>query len=60
MCTNADSNEDEMENIKSKLDSLLEKEAKGAFIRSKAEWCDRGEKCSKFFLNLEAKRQVKM
>ena len=59
MCTNTDSNEDEMENIKSKLDSLLEKEAKGAFIRSKAEWCDKGEKCSKFFLNLEAKRQVK-
>ena len=60
MCTNTDSNEDEMENIKSKLDSLLENEAKCAFIRSKTEWCDKGEKCSKFFLNLESKRQVKM
>ena len=38
---------------RAKLDSLLEKEAKGAIIRSKAKCCDKGEKCNKFFLNLE-------
>ena len=52
-------NDIELEKVRSELDTLLEKEAKGAFIRAKAEWCDKGEKCSKFFLNLETKRQAK-
>ena len=48
---------EETENLRARLGQLLEVQTKGAFIRSKAEWCDSGEKCSKFFLNLETKRQ---
>ena len=56
---NATPNRDhEIEETKIRLDALLEIQTRGAFIRSKAEWCDSGEKCNKLFLNLETKRQT--
>lgn len=47
----------ELADLTSKLNALLEIESHGAFIRSKSEWCQKGEKCSRFFLSLESQRQ---
>ena len=40
-----------------RLNELLETATQGSYIRSKAEWCEKGDRCSKFFMNLETKRQ---
>ena len=40
-----------------RLNELLETATQGSYIRSKAEWCEKGDRCSKFFMNLESKRQ---
>ena len=40
-----------------RLNELLETETQGSYIRSKAEWCEKGDRRNKFFMNLEAKRQ---
>ena len=40
-------------------DSLYEEMAKGAIIRSKATWYEKGEKSNKYFLNLENHRKTK-
>ena len=40
-------------------DSLYEEMAKGAIIRSKATWYEKGEKSNKYFLNLENDRKTK-
>ena len=37
-------------NLKSKLNELLEKETSGSFIRSKAEWCEKGKNVTNSFL----------
>ena len=56
---NATLNRDnEIEETKIRLDALLEIQTRGAFIRSKAEWCEIIEKYNKLFLNLETKRQT--
>ena len=45
-------NQEELEMLKMKYDSFYEQLAKGAIIRSKATWYDKGEKSNKYFLNL--------
>ena len=40
-------------------DSFYEEMAKGAIIRSKATWYEKGEKSNKYFLNLENHRKTK-
>lgn len=35
------------------LEQIYEKKAKGAFIRSRRKWLEQGEKCTKYFFNLE-------
>ncbi len=44
--------------LKTKLDELYEKKARGAMIRSRAKWVEEGEKCTKFFISLEQKHQT--
>ena len=41
--------DNEFKETKITLDQLLEIQTRGAFIRSKAEWCDHGDKCKKLF-----------
>ena len=41
-----------------KLDKIYEEKTNGIRIRSKCNWCEYGEKSSKFFLNLEKSRAV--
>ena len=36
-----------------KLEELYDKKSKGAIFRSKVQWYEEGEKCTKFFLNLD-------
>ena len=45
-------------NIKNKIEEIYEKKAKGARIRIKCLWYEEGEKPSKFFLNLEKRRDI--
>ena len=40
-------------------DSIYEQIAKGAIIRSKATWYEKGEKSNKFFLNFETHKKAK-
>ena len=40
------------------LDNLIEERTKGAILRSKSQWYEKGEKSSKFFLNLEKKNSI--
>ena len=39
-----------------KLDKIYEQNINGMRIRSKCDWCEYGERSSKFFLNLEKSR----
>ena len=43
----------EFQGIKSRIETLLEEKAKGNKIRCKTQWYEEGEKCTKYFLNLE-------
>ena len=45
--------------LQMEYDSLYEEMAKGAIIRSKATWYEKGEKSNKYFLNLENHRKTK-
>ena len=52
-----------MENLeyidcRNKLDKIYEQKINGIRIRSKCDWCEHGEKSSKFFLNLEKTRST--
>ena len=40
-------------------DSIYEQILKGAIIRSKATWYEKGEKSNKYFLNLETHKKAK-
>ncbi len=42
--------------LQNKLDKIYEEKAKGAFIRSRKQWLEMGEKNSKYFFNLEKRR----
>ena len=48
----------ELETKKSELQAIIEYWTKGAIFRSKSQWCNEGEKNTKYFLNLE-KRHCK-
>ena len=52
-------NQEEFELLKMEYDSIYEQIAKGAIIRSKATWYEKGEKSNKFFLNLETHKKAK-
>ena len=39
--------------VKNELNEYIEEKTRGAMIRSKCRWYEEGEKCSKYFLNLE-------
>ena len=52
-------NQEEFELLKMEYDSIYEQIAKGAIIRSKATWYEKGEKSNEFFLNLETHKKAK-
>ena len=43
--------------IQNDLNVLLDNKSRGAFIRSRAQWHEEGEKCTQYFLNLEKQTQ---
>ena len=45
-------------NLKQKLDIFIAAETEGARIRCREKWIEDGEKCTKFFLNLEKQRAL--
>ncbi len=50
---------DEIENLTKKLETAYEYKAKGAQLRSKQEWVEKGEKNTAYFFGLEKQRQTK-
>ena len=52
-------NKEKLEILKMEYDSIYEQIAKGAIIRSKASWYEKGEKSNKYFLNLETHKKAK-
>ena len=58
-CSPTPENQEEFELLKMEYDSIYEQIAKGAIIRSKATWYEKGEKSNKFFLNLETHKKAK-
>ena len=52
-------NQEELEMLQMEYDSIYEKIAKGAIIRSKATCYEKGEKSNKYFLNLETHKKAK-
>jgi len=44
---------------KRELENIIEYKTKGAIIRSKARWCNEGEKNNKYFLSLENQHRKK-
>ena len=50
---NLTSNFDELNTLKTELETLREKKIQGMAIRSKANWANQGEKVNKYFCNLE-------
>ena len=51
--------QEELEMLQMEYDSIYEQIAKGAIIRSKATWYEKGEKSNKYFLNLETHKKAK-
>lgn len=58
-CSKCPSNEnfEQLEVLKIEYDNIYEDLAKGAIIRSKATWYEKGEKSNKYFLNLESHKK---
>ena len=52
-------NHEELEMLQMEYDSIYEQIVKGAIIRSKATWYEKGEKSNNYFLNLEAHKKGK-
>lgn len=50
---------EQIEELEIELEQEYEYKSKGAQIRSKEEWCEKGEKNNKYFLGLEKSRQNK-
>uniref|UniRef100_A0A3P9LHW9 Reverse transcriptase domain-containing protein n=1 Tax=Oryzias latipes TaxID=8090 RepID=A0A3P9LHW9_ORYLA len=53
--------------LQSELNKVYEEKARGAFVRSRRKWLEQGEKCTKYFFNLEKRnfeisciRQIKI
>ena len=51
-------NQEEFELLKMEYDSIYEQIAKGAIIRSKATWYEKGEKSNKFFLKSQTHKKA--
>ncbi len=45
--------------LQTRLDDLLSKRARGAYVRSRAKWIEQGEKDTSYFFGLERRRQEK-
>ena len=60
-CSNYPTTEniEQLEILKLEHDNIYEELPKGAIIRSKATWHEKGEKSNKYFLNLESHRKAK-
>ena len=52
-------NIEQLEILKLEHENIYEEISKGAIIRSKATWYEKGEKSNKYFLNLESHRKAK-
>ena len=52
-------NIEQLEILKLEHENIYEAFSKGAIIRSKATWYEKGEKSTKFFLNLESHQKAK-
>ena len=55
----SETNHEKLVDLKLKYDSLFDYLAKGAIIRSRATWYEKGEKSNKYFLGLESHRGTK-
>jgi len=55
---NGVSRTNEMDEIERELDEMYTNDIRGAQIRSKVKWTEEGEKCTKYFLNLEKAHQT--
>ena len=60
-CSNYPTTEniEQLEILKLEHENIYEEISKGAIIRSKATWYEKGEKSNKYFLNLESHRKAK-
>ena len=60
-CNNdpSDDNVKELEIAKIEYEMLYDYVVQGSIIRSRAEWCEKGEKSNKYFLSLESRRSNK-
>ena len=54
---NTDKIKTERAELKEKIDNISKEQARSYFVRSRAEWMDKGEKYSKYFAGLENSRQ---
>jgi len=52
-------NQEGLEMLKTEYNSIYEQIAKGAIIRSKATWYEKGKKCNNYFLKLETHKKAK-
>ena len=51
--------ENMVEEYEAKLDCIYDYISKGAILRSRIDWYEKGEKATKFFLNLERQNKAK-
>ena len=60
-CSKCPSNEnfEQLEVLKIEIDDIYRDFAKGAIIRSKATWYEKGKRSNKYFLNLESHNKIK-
>ena len=49
----------EVQRIEHELALCADAKARGAFVRSRASWVEQGEKPTRFFFNLEKRKQAK-
>jgi hypothetical protein len=58
-CTVSENIEQDIEDVEEQINKIYDYKAKGAQIRSRAEWIEKGEKNNKYFLCLEKQKQTK-
>ena len=49
----------EYNNVKLKIEKIVENKSTGTFIRSRANYIEQGEKCTKYFLHKEINNSIK-